>query len=152
MVVFIFFLIVFFSVSLTIFSYVLIIEGVAISDGVISFRVQDAMHVFNVVKLSRFGKLPWFVSHCYGVVLSTFSFLMSDVSMILLVRVVSVVSIQEPFLCLLLCSNHLFYCASEFFIVSWVLFAEVLKLPPSHDSVRESFDYFSFGDVMYLST
>ena len=56
-VVFIFFLIVFFSVSLTIFSYVSIIEGVAISDGVISFGVQDAMHVFNVVILSGFGKI-----------------------------------------------------------------------------------------------
>ena len=53
-----FFLIVFFSVTLTIFSYVSIIEGVAISDGVISFMVQDAMHVFNVVILSGFGKLP----------------------------------------------------------------------------------------------
>ena len=77
---------------------------------------------------------------------------MSDVSMILLVRVVSVVSIREHFSYLLLCSNHLFYCVSEFFIVSRVLFVDVLKLPPSHDSVRESFDYFSFGDVMYLST
>ena len=57
-VVFIFFLIVFFSVSLTIFSCVSIIEGVAISDGVISFRVPDAMHVFNVVIPSGFGKLP----------------------------------------------------------------------------------------------
>ena len=153
MVVFIFFLTVFFSVSLTIFSYVPIIEGVAISDGVISFGVQDAMQVFNVmIRSSGLGKLPWFVSHCYGVVLSTFSFLMSDVSKILFVRVVSVVSIREPFSCLLLCCNHLFYCASEFFIVSWVFFAEVLKLPPGHDSVRESLDYFSFGDVMYLST
>ena len=57
-VVFILFLIVFFSVSLTIFSCVSIIEGVAISDGVISFRVLDAMQVFNVVILSGFGKLP----------------------------------------------------------------------------------------------
>ena len=110
------FLIVFFSVPLTIFSCVSIIEGVPISDGVISFGVQDAMHIFNVVIPSGFGKLPWFVSHCYGVVLSMFSFLMSDVSMILLVRVVSVVSIQEPFSCLLLCSNHLFYFASEFLL------------------------------------
>ena len=151
-VVFFFFLIIFFSVPLTIFLCVSIIEGVAISDGVISFRVQDAMHVFNVVIRSGFGKLPWFVSHRYGVVWSMFSFLMSDVSMILLVRVVLVVSIWEPFSCLLFCGNHPFHCASEFFIVFWVFFAEVLKLPPSHDSVRESFDYFSFSDVMYLST
>ena len=48
-VVVFFFLIVFFSVPLTIFSCVSIIEGVPISDGVISFGVQDAMHVFNVV-------------------------------------------------------------------------------------------------------
>ena len=39
MVVFIFFLIVFFVVPLIIFSRVSINEGVAISDGVISFRV-----------------------------------------------------------------------------------------------------------------
>ena len=57
MVVF-FFLIVFFSVPLTIFSCVSKIEGVAISDGVISFGVQDAMHVLNVVIPSGFGKLP----------------------------------------------------------------------------------------------
>ena len=53
-----FFLIVFFSVYLIIFSCVSIVEGVAISDGVISFRVLDAMHVFNVVVPSGFGKLP----------------------------------------------------------------------------------------------
>jgi hypothetical protein len=74
------------------------------------------------------------------------------VSMILLVRIVSVVSIWEPLSCFLLCSDHPFYCASEFFIISWVLFAKVLKLPLGHDPVGESFDYFSFSDVMYLST
>ena len=57
-VVFFFFLIAFFGILLTIFSCVSIIEGVAISDGVISFRVQDEMHVFNVVIPSGFGKLP----------------------------------------------------------------------------------------------
>ena len=57
-VVLIFFLIVFFSAPLTIFSCVSIIEGVAISDGVLSVRVQWAMHVFNVVIPSRLGKLP----------------------------------------------------------------------------------------------
>ena len=58
MVVFVFFLIVFFCVSLTIFSYVSFLEGVAISDGVICFRVQDALNIFNVVISSWFGKLP----------------------------------------------------------------------------------------------
>ena len=57
-VVLIFFLIVFFGVLLTIFSCVSIFEGVAISDGVISFGVQDATHVFNVVIPSWLGKLP----------------------------------------------------------------------------------------------
>ena len=150
-VVFIFFLIVFISAPLTI-SCVSFIEGVAISNGVLSIRVQWAMHVFNVVISSGLGKLPWFVNYHYGVVWSTFSLLVSVVSMILLIRVVSVASFQEPFSCLLLRSNHFFYCASEFFIVSRVLFAEILKLPPSHDSMRESFDYFSFGNVMYLCT
>ena len=57
-VVFFFFLIAFFGILLTIFSCVSIFEGVAISDGVISFGVQDATHVFNVVILSGLGKLP----------------------------------------------------------------------------------------------
>ena len=56
MVVFIFFLIVFFCVSLTIFSYVSFIEGEAISDGVISFGVQRATHVLNVVISSGLGE------------------------------------------------------------------------------------------------
>jgi hypothetical protein len=77
---------------------------------------------------------------------------MPIVSMILPVWVVSVVSIREPFSYFLLCSDHLLYCASEFFIVSRVLFAEVLKLPLGHDPVGESFDYFSFSDVRYLTT
>ena len=92
------------------------------------------------------------IRNCYCVVWTTLSLLMSAVSRILPVRVISVVSIRESFSCLLLCSNHLFHCLSEFFVVSWIFFAEVLKLPPSHDSVGESFDYFSLCDVMYLSS
>ena len=57
-VVFIFFLIVFFSAPLTIFSCVSFIEGVAISNGVLSIRVQWAMHAFNVIIPSGLGKLP----------------------------------------------------------------------------------------------
>ena len=57
MVVFIFFLIVFFSVYLIIFSCVSIVEGVAISDGVLPIRVQWATYVFDVVISSGFGKL-----------------------------------------------------------------------------------------------
>ena len=57
-IVLIFFLTILFSDLLTIFSCVSIIEGVAISDGVISFRVQVATHVFNVVISSRSRKLP----------------------------------------------------------------------------------------------
>jgi hypothetical protein len=41
---------------------------------------------------------------------------------------------------------------SEFFIISWVLFAKILKLPFNHDPVRKGFNYFSFDDVMYLGT
>ena len=48
-VVFIFFLIVFLSVYLIIFSRVSLVECVAISSGVISFRMQNATHIFNVV-------------------------------------------------------------------------------------------------------
>ena len=57
-VVFFFFLITVFGILLTIFSYVSIFEGVAISYGVISFGVQDATHVFNVVMPSGLEKLP----------------------------------------------------------------------------------------------
>ena len=53
-VVFFFFLTVFFIVPLTIFPCVSFVEGVAISDGVLSIGVQDAMHVFNVVIPSGF--------------------------------------------------------------------------------------------------
>jgi hypothetical protein len=77
---------------------------------------------------------------------------MPIVSTILPVWIISVVSIREPFLCFLLYSDHVLYCTSEFFIVSQVLFAEVLKLPLGHDPVGEGFDYFLFSDVMYLST
>jgi hypothetical protein len=48
--------------------------------------------------------------------------------------------------------NHFFYHASEFFIVPWVFFAKILKLPFSHDSMGKGFNHFSFGDVMYLGT
>ena len=58
MVISILFLIVFFSVPLIIFSCVSIFEGVAISDGVIFFGVQDATHIFNVVIPSGLEKLP----------------------------------------------------------------------------------------------
>jgi hypothetical protein len=52
----------------------------------------------------------------------------------------------------LLSCLHCFYCVSEFFIISQVLFAKVLKLPLGLDPMGESFDYFSFSNVMYLST
>ena len=57
MVVFFFFLIAFFGILLTIFPCVSILEGVAISDGVLPIRVQWATNVFDVVISSGFGKL-----------------------------------------------------------------------------------------------
>ena len=51
-----FFLIVFFIVSPAIFSSVSFVEGVAISDGVLSIGVQGATYVLNVVISSRLGK------------------------------------------------------------------------------------------------
>jgi hypothetical protein len=77
---------------------------------------------------------------------------MPIVSMILPVRVVSVVSIREPFSRFLFRSDHLFYCVSKLFIISRVLFLKILKMPLGHDPVGEGFDYFSFSDVMYLGT
>ena len=58
MVIFILFLIVFFSVPFILFSCVMIFEGVALSDGVIRFRVLDAVHVLDVVITFGFVKLP----------------------------------------------------------------------------------------------
>ena len=51
-----FFLIVFFIVSLAIFSSVSFVEGVAISDGVLPVGVQRATHVLNVVISSGLGE------------------------------------------------------------------------------------------------
>ena len=51
-----FFLIVFFIVSLAIFSSVPFVEGVAISDGVPPIGVQRATHVLNVVISFGLGK------------------------------------------------------------------------------------------------
>ena len=56
MVVSFLFLIVFFIVSLAIFSSVPFVEGVAISDGVPPVGVQRATHVLNVVISSGLGK------------------------------------------------------------------------------------------------
>jgi hypothetical protein len=77
---------------------------------------------------------------------------MPIVSMVLPDWVVLVISIREPLSCFLFYSDHLLYCVSELFIVFWVLFAKVLKLPLGDDPVGESFDYLSFGNVVYLST
>ena len=49
-----FFLIVFFIVSLAIFSSVSFVEGVAISNGVLSIGVQGATYVLNVIISSGF--------------------------------------------------------------------------------------------------
>ena len=57
MVVFFFFLTVLFIVPLTIFPYVSFVEGVAISDGVLSIGVQGATYVLNVVISSGVGIL-----------------------------------------------------------------------------------------------
>jgi hypothetical protein len=41
---------------------------------------------------------------------------------------------------------------SKFFIVPWVFFAKILKLPFSYDSMGKGFNYFSFSNIMYLGT
>jgi hypothetical protein len=40
----------------------------------------------------------------------------------------------------------------EFFIASWVLFAEILELPLGQNPIGEIFNDLPFSDVMYLST
>jgi hypothetical protein len=79
---------------------------------------------------------------------------MTHVWKISLVRVVfvvfSVISVWKSFLHLFYSHNHLFYRVSEFFIVPWVFFAKILKLPLSHDSMEKGFNYFLFSNIMYL--
>jgi hypothetical protein len=40
----------------------------------------------------------------------------------------------------------------EFFVASWVLFAEILELQLGKNPIGESFNDLSFSDVVYLST
>jgi hypothetical protein len=70
---------------------------------------------------------------------------------ILSVLVVPVVPVWEPFSCFFFGCDHPFYRASEFFVIPWIFFTKVLKLPSGDDSIGKSFDYFSFCDVVYLS-
>jgi hypothetical protein len=55
--------------------------------------VPYAVYIFNVVKFPRLGKLLCFVYYSHSVVGPAFPILMPIISMILSIRVVSVVSI-----------------------------------------------------------
>ena len=145
-------LMVFFPISFIVFSRVSFDEEATISGRVTTSQVPYAGHVFKIIKLPWFGKVFGFVYYGHGVVGSALSAMLLVSLMVSSIRVVLVVSIWKSFSSFLLSSDHLFYYALEFFVASWVLFAEILKLPPSHDYVRESFDYFSLCDVMYLSS
>jgi hypothetical protein len=119
---------------------------------VISIRVPYAVHIFNVVKLPRLGKLLCFVCYSHSVVGPAFPVLMPIILMIFSIRVILVVLIWKSFSSLLLCSDHPFHRVLEFFIASRVLFAKILELPLGQNPIGEIFNDLSFSDVMYLST
>jgi hypothetical protein len=118
----------FFSFSIVALSCVSVNKDATISGRVISVRVPYIVHIFNVFKFSRLGKLLRFVCYNHSGVRPSFPILVPIVSMILSIQVVQVVSIWKSFSSFLLSSDHFFYCALEFFIASWVLFVEILKL------------------------
>jgi hypothetical protein len=114
--------------------------------------VPYAGHVFEILELSWFGKLLGFVCYGHGVVGSTLYALLLIVLMVSPIRVVLIVSIWKSFSGCFFHSDHLLHRALEFFIALWVLFAEIMELPLSQDSIGESLNNLTFSDVVYLST
>jgi hypothetical protein len=143
---------VFFPISFIVFSRVSFDEEATISGRVTNARVPYAGHVFKILKLSWFGKLLGFVCYDHGVVVSALSALLLVALMVSFVRVVPVVSIWKSFLGFFFRSDHLLHHALEFIIASRVLFAKIMELPLSQDSIGESPNDLSFSDVVYLST
>jgi hypothetical protein len=92
-IVFIFLLVIFFSISFVTLSRVSINEYTTISGCVITVWVPYAVHVFKIIKLPGFGKLLFFVCYSHDVVGPAFPILMLIALMFLSVRVVPVVSI-----------------------------------------------------------
>jgi hypothetical protein len=88
LIIFILVLVIFFSFSIVALSCVSINKDVIISGHVISVRVPYAVHIFNVVKFPRLGKLLRFVFYSHSVVRPTFPVLMPIILMILSIRVV----------------------------------------------------------------
>jgi hypothetical protein len=152
MVLFVFFLVIFVFISIVTLSCVSINKDATISGRVVSVRVPFAVHIFKIVKFSRLEKLLCFICYDYSVVRPAFPVLMPIILIILSVRVAPVILIWKSFSGLLLCSDHPFHRALEFFVALRVLFVEILKLPLGYNSIGESFNDFSFSDVVNLST
>jgi hypothetical protein len=93
LIIFILLLVIFFSFSIVALSCVSINKDATISSHVISVHVPYAVHIFNVVKFPRLGKLLCFVCYHHSVVKPVFPILIPIISMILSVRVVPVVLI-----------------------------------------------------------
>jgi hypothetical protein len=68
LIVFIFLLVIFFSVSFVTLSHVLINEYMTISGCVITIWVPYVVHVFEIIKLPRFENFLFFVFYNHGVV------------------------------------------------------------------------------------
>ena len=145
-------LMVFFPISFIVFSRVSFDEEATISGRVTTSQVPYAGHVFKIIKLPWFGKVFGFVYYGHGVVGSALSAMLLVALMVSSVRVVPVVSIWKSFSGFFFRSDHLLHRALEFFIASRVLFAEIMELTLSQDSIGESLNDLSFSDVVYLST
>jgi hypothetical protein len=152
LIIVVLFLMDFFLISFIVFSRISFDEEATISGRVTTTRVPYAGHVFEILKLSWFGKLLGFVCYGHGVVGSTLYALLLIVLMVSPIRVVLIVSIWKSFSGCFFHSDHLLHRALEFFIALWVLFAEIMELPLSQDSIGESLNNLTFSDVVYLST
>jgi hypothetical protein len=128
LVTFFSFLVFYFPIALVIFSYVSFNENMTISSCVVAARMPYARHIFEIFKLPVFEELLSFVCHGHGVGWPTL-LIPSIVLIALLVGIILVVLIWEPFPRFFLCCNRLLNCTLEFFVVSRVLLAEITELP-----------------------
>jgi hypothetical protein len=116
---------------------------------VVAARMPYAGHIFEIFKFPGFEVFFRFVCHGYGAVWSAL-LVLPIVLFILPVRILSVILVWESFSCSFFCYNCLLHYTLEFFIVPWVLFAEVVELPLGQYPVRESFNNFLLSDVVLL--
>ena len=127
MIFFFFLLVDFFIVSLL--SCIFVNEDATFLGGVIPMWIPYIVHILNVIKLFGIGKRLLYLVYCsYGVVRSSLLALIPMPMVVLPVRVVPIILIQEPFSSLLFYSNHPLYRVLEVFICLHVLSIEIMKL------------------------